>query len=196
MGRIAWDMAEVGHLEVDLVHPCGDSASGEYIHGLQMVDVASRGCEIVPIFGRSSRAMADGFDDLLARLPFPILEIHPDNGSEFFKHFLLRYFRKKLPHLHLSRSRPYHKNDNRFVEENNHSLLRAYLGHGRFDTLAHLRVLRPRYDQLWLYHNLFQPVMRLPSKHAIAPLRDRRQFDPAKPPLDHLIELKCLDDAV
>jgi len=143
MGRIAWDIAEAGHLEVDLVHHCGDSASGEYIHGLQMVDVASGWCEIVPIFGRSFRAMTDGFDYLLARLPFPVIELHPDNGSEFFNHFLLRYLRKKLPHLLLSRSRPYHKNDNRFVEENNHSLLRAYLGHSRFDTLAHLQVLRP-----------------------------------------------------
>lgn len=195
MGRIAWDIAEAGHLEVDLVHHCGDSASGEYIHGLQMVDVASGWCEIVPIFGRSFRAMTDGFDYLLARLPFPVIELHPDNGSEFFNHFLLRYLRKKLPHLLLSRSRPYHKNDNRFVEENNHSLLRAYLGHSRFDTLAHLQVLRRLYDQLWLYHNLFQPVMRLHSKQAVAPFRYRRQFDPAKPPLDRLIELQCLDDA-
>jgi len=98
-------------------------------------------------------------------------------------------------HLLLSRSRPYHKNDNRFVEENNPSLLRAYLGHGRFDTLAHLQVLCPLYDQLWPYPNLFQPVMRLHSKEAVAPLRYRRQFDPTQPPLDRLIELQCLDDA-
>jgi len=195
MSRIEWDIGEAGHLEVDLVHHCGDSASGEYIHGLQMVDVASGWCEIVPIFGRSFRAMSDGFDYLLARLPFPVIEIHPDNGGEFFNHFLLRYFQTKLPNLHLSRSRPYQKNDNRFVEENNHSLLRAYLGHGRFDTLEHLHILRPLYDHLWLYHNLFQPVMRLQSKEYVSTLQYRRKFDPAKPPLDRLIGLKCLDDA-
>ncbi len=195
MSRIDWDIAEVGHLEVDLVHHCGESTYGEYIHGLQMVDVASGWCEIVPIFGRSTRSMADGFDYLLARLPFPALEIHPDNGSEFFNQFLLRYFQHKLPNLYLSRSRPFQKNDNRFVEENNHSLLRAYLGHDRFDTLAHLQILRPLYDQLWLYHNLFQPVMRLHAKEVITPLKFRRKFDPAKPPLDRLIELNCLDDA-
>lgn len=192
MSRIEWDIGEAGHLEVDLVHHCGDSVSGEYIHGLQMVDVASGWCEIVPIFGRSFRAMADGFDYLLARLPFPVIEIHPDNGGEFFNQFLLHYFQTKLPNLYLSRSRPYQKNDNRFVEENNHSLLRAYLGHGRFDTLEQLQLLRPLYDHLWLYHNLFQPVMRLHSKETVAPLRYRRTFDPAKPPLDRLIELKCL----
>jgi hypothetical protein len=194
MSRIDWDIAEVGHLEVDLVHHSGESTNGEYIHGLQMVDVASGWCEIVPIFGRSSRTMADGFDYLLARLPFPALEIHPDNGAEFFNHFLLRYFRQKLPNLHLSRSRPYQKNDNRFVEENNHSLLRAYLGHDRFDTQLHLQILRPLYDQLWLYHNLFQPVLRLQAKEALSPMKYRRKFHPAKPPLDRLIELKSLSE--
>jgi hypothetical protein len=194
MNRIAWDIAEAGHLEVDLVHHCGESANGEYIHGLQMVDVASGWCEIVPIFGRSSRTMMDGFDYLLARLPFLAIEIHPDNGSEFFNNFLLRYFRQKLPNLLLSRSRPYQKNDNRFVEENNHSLIRAYLGHNRFDTLAHLQILRPLYNKLWLYHNFFQPVMRLQAKEFVSPLRYQRKFDPAKPPLDRLIELNCLDE--
>ncbi len=194
MSRIDWDVAEVGHLEVDLVHHCGESTNGEYIHGLQMLDVASGWCEIVPIFGRSSRSMADGFDYLLARLPFPVSELHPDNGAEFFNYFLLRYFRQKLPTLQLSRSRPYQKNDNRFVEENNHSLLRAYLGHDRFDTLAQLRVLRSLYDHLWLYHNFFQPVMRLQVKEVLSPLTYRRKFDPAKPPLDRLIQLKCLND--
>jgi len=138
--------------------------------------------------------MADGFDYLLARLPFPVSELHPDNGAEFFNYFLLRYFRQKLPTLQLSRSRPYQKNDNRFVEENNHSLLRAYLGHDRFDTLAQLRVLRSLYDHLWLYHNFFQPVMRLQVKEVLSPLTYRRKFDPAKPPLDRLIQLKCLND--
>jgi len=194
MSRIDWDIAEAGHIEVDLVHHCGGSVNGEYIHGLQGVDVASGWSGIVPIFGRSFRAMADGFDYLLARLPFIVIEIHPDNGGEFFNHFLLRYFQTKLPNLQLSRSRPYQKNDNRFVEENNHSLLRAYLGHGRFDTLEHLHILRPLYEKLELYHNLFQPVMRLQSKEYVSPLQYRRKFDPAKPPLDRLIELKCLDD--
>ena len=41
MGRIPWDETEPGHFEVDLVHHCGPSASGEYVHTLQMVDVAT-----------------------------------------------------------------------------------------------------------------------------------------------------------
>lgn len=41
MGRMPWDTARPGHFEVDLVHHCGPSASGEYAHTLQLVDVAT-----------------------------------------------------------------------------------------------------------------------------------------------------------
>ena len=67
--------------------------------------------------------MQDAFTRLLARLPFPILELHPDNGREFFNRFLLRYWKDVVPGLTLSRSRPFHKNDNPFVEEKNGSLV-------------------------------------------------------------------------
>lgn len=40
MERIGWDETEPGHFEVDTVHHSGSSASGEYVHTLQMIDVA------------------------------------------------------------------------------------------------------------------------------------------------------------
>jgi len=196
MTKIAWDMAEAGHFEVDLVHHGGESAAGEYIHTLQMVDVATGWSEVAAIYGRSYRVMADGFDFLLARLPFGVHEIHPDNGAEFFNHQLLRYWKENLSSLQVSRSRPYQKNDNRFVEENNHSLIRAYIGHDRLDTQAHLQVLRQLYEKLWLYHNFFQPVMRLQKKEYLSPLQYRRKFDQAKTPFDRLKEQNILNETV
>jgi hypothetical protein len=194
MSKIAWDMAEAGHFEVDLVHHCGEAACGEYIHTLQMVDIATGWSEIVAIFGRSYRVMADGFDYLLARLPFDVLEIHPDNGAEFFNQHILRYWKNKAPDLQVSRSRPYQKNDNRFVEENNHSLIRAYIGHDRLDTQAQLRTLRQLYEKLWLYHNFFQPVMRLQAKEYVTPLQYRRKYDQANPPFERLKEKNILKE--
>ena len=196
MGRIAWDVVEAGCFEVDLVHHCGESVNGEYIHTLQMVDVATGWSEIAAIFGRSNRVMQDGFDYLLQRLPFRVCEIHPDNGTEFFNRPLIRYWQNKIPELRISRSRPYQKNDNRFVEENNASLVRAYIGHGRFDTQSHLTVLRQLYEKLWLYHNFFQPVMRLKAKHYVSPLKYRRQYDLARPPLARLKELHALSPEI
>lgn len=193
MTKIAWDIPEPGHFEVDLVHHCGATANGEFIHTLQMVDVATGWSEATAILGRSFRVMKDGFDYLLNRLPFPVLEIHPDNGAEFFNQFLLQYWKNKLPDLEITRSRPYQKNDNRFVEENNQSMVRAYIGHSRLDTFAQLKVLRLLLDKLWLFHNFFQPVMRLKEKQVISSTQFRRKFDQAKTPFDRLKEKDALN---
>jgi len=194
MTRIDWDIPEPGHFEVDLVHHCGATANGEFIHTLQMVDVATGWSEATAILGRSFRVMKDGFDYLLNRLPFPILEIHPDNGAEFFNQFLLQYWKNKLPDLEITRSRPYQKNDNRFVEENNQSMVRAYIGHSRLDTFAQLKILRQLLDKLWLFHNFFQPVMRLKEKQVISSTQFRRKYDQATTPFDRLKEKDSLNN--
>ncbi len=113
MGRIPWDIHEPGHFEVDLVHHGGDSSAGEYVHTVQLIDVATGWSERVVVLGRGQAAMEVGFRHILERLPFPIKELHPDNGSEFFNHHLVRFWKEKVVGVTLSRSRPYQKNDNR-----------------------------------------------------------------------------------
>ena len=187
MRRIRWDETQPGHFEVDLVHHCGVSTEGQYVHTLQMVDVTTGWSECAPLLGRSYLVMQDGFLCILNRLPFQVLELHPDNGGEFFNAFLMKLWKDKVQGVALSRSRPFHKNDNRFVEENNFSLVRAYVGYLRLDTVAQVRLLHQLYDQLWLYHNFFQPVMRLQQKISPAEaLRSKRIYDQAKTPLDRL----------
>jgi hypothetical protein len=83
MLRLPWNIARPGHFETDLVHHCGPSASGEYACTLQMIDVATGWSERRAVLGRSLLVMEDAFRYILARLPFPVLQIHPDNGSEF-----------------------------------------------------------------------------------------------------------------
>jgi hypothetical protein len=196
MKRIPWDEADPGHFEVDLVHHCGPSASGEYVHTLQMVDVTTGWSERVAVLGRSFRVMRAGFQRCLERLPFPVLEIHPDNGSEFFNHHLLRFFRDAVQEVDLSRSRPYHKNDNRNVEQKNSTLVRAYLGYDRLDTVQQTQVLNTLYDKMWLYYNFFQPVMRLTAKTVIPidgrSARIKRRYDQAQTPFDRL----CTTNAI
>jgi len=188
MRRIPWDIPTPGHFEVDLVVHSGEDSSGEFIHTIQMLDVHTGWCEIEAVYGRSYKAMQDGFATILKRLPIPVLELHPDNGSEFFNRHLLRFWKQNIVHLDLSRSRPYHKNDNRFVEENNHSLIRAYVGHGRLDRLEQLTILRQLYQLLWLYHNFFQPVLRTREKVFSDAHHYTRIFDLAKPPFDRLCQ--------
>lgn len=185
-GRIARCPGEPGHVEADLVHHAGPSSDGLYVHTLQLVDVATGWSERVAILGRSYLVMRDAFTRILARVPFPLLEIHPDNGGEFFNHFLMTYWRETLPQATLSRSRPYCKNDNPFVEEKNGSAVRAYLGFQRLDTVAQTNLLNQVYDRMWLLHNFFFPVMRLQAKQYRPGRSPSRSFDLAQAPFDRL----------
>jgi transposase InsO family protein len=196
MRRIPWNERQPGHFETDLVHHCGLKAFGEYVCTVQMIDVATGWSELRAVLGRSYLVMEDAFRYILARTPFPILELHPDNGSEFFNHHLLRFFRDAVQGIALSRSRPYHKNDNRFVEQKNSSLVRAYLGDDRLDTVAQTIAVNQLYDKVWVYYNLLQPVMRLAEK-IVTPVEGqlatvKRRYDQARTPFDRLCETNAM----
>jgi hypothetical protein len=92
MCRKSWNESEPGHLELDMVHHSGRSSSGDYVHTLQMVVVATGWSERVALLGRSYLVIQDVFQRILSRLPFPVLEFHPDNGSEFFNAHVLRFW--------------------------------------------------------------------------------------------------------
>ena len=195
MGRIPWDTAESGHFEVDLVHHCGGSTSGEYVHTLQMVDVALGWSERVAVLGRGQRAMEAGFRRIQARLPYPIRQLHPDNGSSAsggLNDHLVRFWGGAITGLKLSRSRPWQKNDNRFVEQKNDTLVRAYFGNERLDTLAEFEAMNEVYEQMWVYYNLFQPVLHLTAKEVIEGIdgkfKVKRKWDEAKTPYQRLCE--------
>jgi hypothetical protein len=198
MKRIPWDEQEPGHFEVDLVHHCGPSPSGEYVHTLQMIDVATGWSERAAVLGRSYLVMEAAFRCILVRLPFLVREIHPDNGSEFLNHHLVRFFRDTVQGVELSRSRPYQKNDNRNVEQKNSTLVRAYLGYDRLDTVEQTRVLNLLYDKMWLYYNFFQPVMHLVEKTVTPvegrPTRVKRRYDQAQTPFDRLCATNAISD--
>jgi transposase InsO family protein len=196
MLRLPWNTAEPGHFETDLVHHCGPTASGEYLCTLQMIDVATGWSERRTVLGRSFLVMKDAFLCILHRLPFPVRQIHPDNGSEFFNHHMLRFWGDVVRGVTISRSRPYHKNDNPRVEQKNSTLVRAYLGYERLDSVAQVLALNALYDRMWVYYNFFQPVMHLIEKEVIQqdgqPIRVKRRHDEARTPFDRL----CDTDAI
>jgi len=182
MKRIPWETTEPGHEEVDLVHHAGESSSGEYAHTLQLIDVATGWSERVAVLGRGQTAMEGGF----RRIPFALVEVHPDTGSEFFNQHLVRFWKDKVTGVQLSRSRPYHKNDNRFVEQKNSSLVRQYFGTLRLDSPEQVAALNALYDKMWLYYNLFQPVLHLTHKQ-VQPDGIVRTWDRAQTPYQLLV---------
>ena len=198
MRRIRWDEQEPGHFELDSVHHGGATPTGEYVHTLQFVDVATGWSERIAVLGRSQLVVAAAFQTFLAQAPFPIHEIHSDNGSEVLNAHLLRFWKEKVTGISLSRSRPYHKNDNRFVEQKNATLVRRYLGDVRLDTIAQTHTLNQLYAKMRLFYNFFQPVMRLVGKefstqHGQSHLK--RRFDAPQTPFERLCASQVLSPA-
>jgi len=191
--RISWKVRKPGYFEADLVLHCGPEPSGEFICTLQLIDVATGWSERAALLGRSYLVMEDGFRRILHRLPFPVREVHSDNGSEFFSDHLRRFWGDLMRKVQLSRGRRRKSNDNRFVEQKNSTLVRAYLGFERLDTVDQTIALNLLYDQMWLYYNFFQPVMRLQEKIYVPasegkPSRIKRRYDKARTPFDRLCE--------
>jgi hypothetical protein len=155
-----------------------------------MVDVNTGWSELVAVLGGSYRVVEDAFRVVLRRIPFPVLEVHPDNDSALLNHHSKRFWHEKAPSAYLSRSRPYHFNDNRLVEEKNSSLVRKYLGYDRLDSAAQTLAVNQLYQKIWIYYNLFLPVMHLqektylPDENGLS--RMRRRFDRAQTPFDRL----------
>jgi hypothetical protein len=180
-----WDTSEVGNMQVDYVEHCGRSNGGEYVHTLSVVDIASGWWEGEAIASRSQQATKEGLDAIRQRVPFRIREIHPDNDSGLINQLLWDYCQRAR--IKMSRSRPYKKNDNAWVEQRNWTHVRKVVGYQRFDTTGDLVLLRELYAQLRLYKNFFQPAMKLTEKVRTNG-KIHRRYDEPRTPCQRLLE--------
>lgn len=180
-----WDTKQVGNLQVDYVEHCGRSNGGDYVHTLSMADIASGWWEGEPIPARTQKATKEALEQIRERLPFRIREIHPDNDGGLINQLLWDYCNKAG--IRMSRSRPYQKNDNAWVEQRNWSHVRKMVGYQRYDTMPELLLLRELYGYLRLYKNFFQPTMKLKTKTRVKG-KIHRQYEPALTPYQRLLE--------
>lgn len=180
-----WDTDQVGNVQVDYVEHCGRSNAGEYVHTLSLVDIATGWWEGEPIAARTQQATGEAMDKVRRRVPFRIREIHPDNDSGLINELMWRYCRQRR--IRLSRSRPYQKNDNAWVEQRNWTHVRKVVGYQRLDTMPELLLLRELYAKLRLYKNFFQPAMKLKAKVRVGG-KIRRQYEPARTPCQRLLD--------
>ena len=125
-------------------------------------------------------------------LPFSLLGIDSDNGSEFINQYLTDYCKEQK--LSFTRSRPYRKNDNCFVEQKNYSVVRRAVGYARYDTEAQLALLNELYATLRLYTNFFQPTMKLKSKERVGSKVTKR-YDEAQTPYQRVLAAPQVSEA-
>lgn len=160
-----WEDERPGFEEIDLVAHCGQSAEGPFLCTLTVTDIATGWTECLAIWQKSQHLVAEAILELRKRLPFPLLGIDSDNGSEFINDLLYHYCLDE--HITFTRSRPYKKNDQAHVEQKNWSVVRHTVGYDRLETQAELAILRSIYVDLRLYINFFQPVLKLIGKEQI-----------------------------
>ena len=140
-----------------------------------------------PVPCRSQEAVSEAIHHMRQRLPFPLLGIDSDNGSEFINDLLYRYCLNEK--ITFTRSRPYQKNDQAHVEQKNWSVVRHTVGYDRWETEQELALLESIYDDLRLYINFFQPSLKLIAKERIGNKTSKR-YDTAKTPYQRVLERK------
>ena len=158
-----WQDNRPGFLEVDLVAHCGESVDGFYLNTLTAVDIATGWTECSGVWGKGQHRVGAAIHNLRSRLPFPLLGLDSDNGSEFINQHLSQYCKRE--HITITRSRAYKKNDGCHVEQKNGALVRRLIGYRRYNSKEALLMLNRIYSLLRLYTNFFQPSMKLISKH-------------------------------
>ena len=155
----------VGFMEADSVAHCGSSLAGNFIWSLTYTDLACTWTEGRAVWNKGSTGVLDQTRDVESELPFPILGFDFDNGSEWLNWTLIRYLQVRPKPIQLSRSRPYHKDDNAHVEQKNWMWPRQLLGYGRLEQAELVKPINKVYKEVWgPLHNFFLPSMKLVKK--------------------------------
>lgn len=157
-----WDDKQLGFVEIDSVHHCGGNPAGDYIYSLDVTDVATGWNECSAHLGKGEGRTVEALETIRARLPFPLLGIDFDTGGEFVNWHLIRY--SKRNRITYTRAREEKKNDQCYVEQQNYSVVRRFVGYQRLDSQKQLATLNRLYRLLSDYQNFFQAVMRLKEK--------------------------------
>ncbi len=179
-----WDEQRPGFVEVDLVAHDGGLAVGDYCQTLDMTDIATTWTETGAVKNKAQVWVFEALQKLRKNLPFPLLGLDSDNGGEFINAHLESYCKEQQ--ITFTRSRPYRKNDNCFVEQKNYSVVRRAVGYARYDTEEQLQLLNQLYSYLRLYTNFFVPSMKLQSKERNGS-RVKKRYDEAQTPYQRVL---------
>jgi transposase InsO family protein len=157
-----WDDAVPGFVEIDLVAHDGGNAAGEHAWTLTVTDIATGWTENRSVRNKARKWVLAALDDIARVMPFPILGVDSDNGSEFINHHLLAWCEQRR--ITFTRSRPGNKNDSCHVEQKNWAIVRIVVGYHRYDTTAELLLLNKIWAMQSKLTNYFYPQQKLISR--------------------------------
>lgn len=189
-----WDEARAGTMQIDTVAHCGGSTAGDYVFTVNSTDVAMLWGVRRAQWNKGQTATVRSMEAMDKDAPFPIIEWHPDSGSEFINWHCLEWSQSRDQQL--TRSRPNHKNDNCFVEERNGHVVRRYVGYARFDAIEMVDALNALYDVLTPYLNHFSASRRTVSKERIGARWKVARERTAQTPFQRLLARTDVADTV
>ncbi len=176
-----WNEDRPGFCEMDLV----DHSGGLIIRGadhawtLCFTDVKTAWTECLAVRNKAQVHVFAATQDARRRLPFPLLGMDSDNGSEFINDHLYRYCKEEQ--ITFTRGRAGKQNDGAHVEQKNWSVVRRAVGYHRYDTLDQLDLLNRLYAVMHFYVNFFLPVAKLKEKSRVGGKTKKRYDDPLTP---------------
>ncbi len=180
-----------GYVQTDTVAHCGSSAAGPFISSITVTDVFSTWTENRALVNKTGYAVTEAFKSIERSVPFPLLAINSDSGSEFLNRPMLR-FTNYGQRVTFTRSRPYKKNDNCFVEQKNFTHVRELFGYERFEGQALVDLMNEIYTEYWNpLQNFFLPSFKLKEKIRIGG-RIKKKYDAPQTPYQRLIQNPCL----
>jgi hypothetical protein len=188
-----WNENKAGFAEIDLVGHDGGNSSGDFCQTLDVTDVASTWTETEAVINKAQIWVFNALKSIRTRLPFPLLGIDSDNGSEFINNHLLNYCKQES--ITFTRGRAGKKNDGCFVEQKNYSVVRRAVGYARYDSPVQLRLLNALYERLRLYTNYFQPVMKLLSKERNG-AKVKKKHDEPRTPYQRLMDMPDINPKI
>ncbi len=185
-----------GFTQADTVSHCGSSAAGPFLSTLTLTDIASTWTETRALPSKKGLDVRDAFIDIRKRLPFELLAVNTDSGSEFLNNPIVNYMssdygRKSIT---FTRSRPYRKNDNAYVEQKNYTHVRQLFGYDRLEDVTLVGLMNEIYTEYWNpLHNFFLPSQKLKEKIRIGS-KIMKKFEAPQTPYDRLMTCKYLSD--
>lgn len=179
-----WDDATPGFVEMDLVGHDGGDNNDQFCYTLCVTDVATGWTGARSVRSKGERIVAAALQQIQLELPFALLGIHSDNGSEFINHHLAHW--ADAMRITFTRGRPHHSNDNAHVEQKNYSIVRRAAGYFRYDTPRELELLNRLWAAQTQLMNLFAPQQKLVSKTRIG-AKVAKRYDTATTPAQRLL---------
>ena len=147
--------AEPGFFEVDTVAHCGPTLKGEFTRTVNMTDVLTGWTFTRSIRNNAEKHIISALDAAVGCVPFPVLGMDFDNGSEFINHSVVRWAGDL--NIYFTRSRPYRKNDQATIESKNNHLVRRYAFYYRYDTSEEREALGRLWEQVNVKLNFLPP---------------------------------------